>query len=110
MGSHAYRLKFPRSNKRHTVPHVSEIEPAGNDSLAGQVHASSLPIVIDGEEEWEIEEVVGSGRRYRKLEYEVKWVGDEVVTWQPAGDLEHASDMVELFHQKYPNKPWAEKG
>jgi hypothetical protein len=67
-------------------------------------------VVIDGEEEWEVEEVVDSRRRYRKLEYKVKWVGDEEATWQPAGDLEHAADMVELFHQKYPNKPRAEKG
>jgi hypothetical protein len=67
-------------------------------------------VVIDGEEEWEVEEIVDSRRRYRKLEYKVKWVGDEESTWQPAGDLEHAADMVELFHQKYPNKPRAEKG
>jgi len=44
------------------------------------------------------------------LEYKVKWVGNEEATWQPAGDLEHAADVVELFHQKYPNKPRAEKG
>jgi hypothetical protein len=67
-------------------------------------------VVIDGEEEWEVEEVVDSRRRYRRLEYKVKWVGDEEATWQPAGDLEHAADMVELFHQKYPNKPREEKG
>jgi predicted aspartyl protease len=110
VGTHAYRLKFPKSIKRHPVVHVSEIEPASNDPLPGQVHAPPPPVVIDGEEEWEVEEVVDSRRRYRKLEYKVKWVGDEEATWQPAGDLEHAADMVELFHQKYPNKPRAEKG
>jgi hypothetical protein len=109
VGTHAYRLKFPRSIKRHPVVHVSEIEPAGNDPLPGQIHKPPPPVVIDGEEEWEVEEVVDSRRRYRKLEYKVKWVGDEEATWQPAGDLENAADMVELFHQKYPNKPRAEK-
>ena len=44
------------------------------------------------------------------MEYKVKWVEDEEATWQPAGDLEHAADMVELFHQRYPNEPQAEKG
>ena len=68
------------------------------------------PLVIDREEEWEVEEVVDSRRRYRKLEYGVKWVGNEEATWPPTGDLEHAADVVELFHQKYPNKPRAEKG
>jgi hypothetical protein len=66
-------------------------------------------VVVDGEEEWEVEEVVDSRRRYRKLEYKVKWVGDEETTWQPAGDLEHAADMVEIFHQKYPDKPQPER-
>ena len=35
---------------------------------------------VDGEEEWEVEEVVDSRRRYRKLEYKVKWIGDEETT------------------------------
>ena len=90
--------------------HVSEIEPASNDPRPRQVYAVSPPVVIDGEEEWEAEEVVDSRRRYMKLEYKVKWVGDKEVAWQAAGDLEHATDMVKLFYQKYPNKPRAEKG
>ena len=61
--------------------HVSENEPAGNDPLPEQVHASPPLVVIDGEEEWEVEEIVDSRRRYRKLEYKVKWVGDEEATW-----------------------------
>ena len=66
-------------------------------------------MVLNGEEEWEVEEVVDSRRCYRKPEYKVKWMGDEEPTWQPAGDLEHAADMVELFYQKYPDKPQPEK-
>ena len=66
-------------------------------------------MVVEAEENWEVEEVVDSRRRYRKLEYKVKWIWDKETTWQPAGDLEHAADMVELFLQKYHNKSRPEK-
>ena len=88
MGSHAYRLMFPPSIKRHLVVHVSEIKPASDDTLPGQIHPLPLPMVVDGEQEWEVEEVVDSRRRYSKLEYKVKWVGEEETTWQLAEDLE----------------------
>ena len=72
VGTHAYRLRFPPSIKRYPVVHVSEIEPASNDPLPGQRHSPPLPVVVDGEEEWEVEELVDSRRCYRKLEYKVK--------------------------------------
>ena len=72
VGTHAYDLKFPESIKRHPVVYVSEIKPASNDPLPGQVHAAPPPVVINGEKEWEVEEVVDSRRWYRKLEYKVK--------------------------------------
>jgi len=105
VGTHAYRLKFPPSIKRHSVVHVSEIEPASDDPLPGQRYPPLPPVVVDGEQEWVVGEVVDSRRRYRKLEYKVKCVGDEETTWQPPADLEHLTDMVESFYQKYPNKP-----
>jgi len=38
-------------------------------------------VIVDAEQEWEVEEVVDSRRWYRKLEYNLKWVGDEETTW-----------------------------
>ena len=102
VGTHAYRLKFPPSIKRHLVLQVSEIEPVSDNPLPGQRHPPPPPVVVDREQEWEVEEVLGSRRRYRKLEYKVKWVGDEETTWQPAGDLEHAASMVESSTRSTP--------
>lgn len=105
VGTHAYRLRFPKDIKRHPVIHVSEIEPAAGDPLPGQEHPPPPPVVIEGEEEWEVEEVLDSRKRYGRLQYKVKWLGDEETTWQPAEDLENAQDWVTLFHQRYPRKP-----
>jgi len=103
-GTHTYLLKFPKSIKHQPVVHVSEIESASNDPLPRQVHVTPPSVVINGEEEWEVEEVMDSRRGFGKLEYNMKWVGDEKATWHLAGDLKHVADMVELFHQKYLNK------
>ena len=54
-------------------------------------------MVVDGEEEWEVEEVVDSRRRRGKLQYKVKWVNDEELTWQPQENLENAQDEVISF-------------
>lgn len=62
-------------------------------------------MIVDGEEEWEVEDVLDSRRRYGRLQYKVKWLGDEETTWQPAEDFEHAQDLDTEFHQRYPQKP-----
>ena len=105
VGTHAYRLKFPPSIKRHLVVHVSEIEPASDDLFPGQGHPPPPLVIVDGEEEWEVEAVVDSRIGYRRLEYRVNWVGEEETTWQPAKDLENAKQAVELYHQRYPERP-----
>jgi hypothetical protein len=39
--------------------------------------------------------------------YLVFWQGypPSEATWEPAGNLVHAQDLVNRFHQWYPNKP-----
>ena len=106
MGNRAYKLKLPRSIKSHPVVHVSDLEPyLSEDPFPGQINPPPLPVIIEGEQEWEVEEVLDSRYRYRKLEYKVKWAGEEETTWQPAADLEHSPELVAEFHQKYPSKP-----
>jgi len=58
VGTHAYRMKFPPSIKRHPVVHLSEIEPASDDPLPGQRHPPPPTVIVDVEEEWEVAEVV----------------------------------------------------
>ena len=105
MGTYAYRLKFPDSIKRHPVVHVSEIAPALDDPLPGQRHPPPPLVIVDVEEECDVEEVVDSRIRYRRLEYRVKWVGEKETTWQPAKDLENVKESVELYHQRYLERP-----
>jgi len=70
------------------------------------------PVIIDREPEYEISKIVDSKidcRRACKLLYKVIWLGyedtDNDSEWLPAAELEHAKELVNNFHLKYPTKP-----
>uniref|UniRef100_A0A183CQC9 RNA-directed DNA polymerase n=1 Tax=Globodera pallida TaxID=36090 RepID=A0A183CQC9_GLOPA len=63
---------------------------------------------IQGEEEYEVEEIVNSRKRPRKpFEYYVKWKGYDQGsnTWEPLEHLEHAKKAIEKYHKKNPHAP-----
>ena len=74
----AYRVDFPADIKVHPLRYISELEPAANDPYPGQVIPLPPPVEIDGEEEWEVEEVLDAKIRYRKLQYLIKWTGYDI--------------------------------
>jgi hypothetical protein len=60
------------------------------------------PLEVEGEEEYEVEEIVDSERRPDRWYYRVKWkgYGPESNTWEPKANLEHAEDILKKYHQK----------
>ena len=72
VGSQAYRLVLPERWQIHDVFHVSQLEKytQGADSIdPPQVE------LIDGQEEWEVEEILDERTRYRKPQFLVRWKG-----------------------------------
>jgi hypothetical protein len=104
VGTHAYELDIPDTMKNHRTFPVSLLNPASSNSLPGQVVPPPLPVIVDGEEEWEVEELLDSRRRRGRLQYLVKWGGDSTPTWEPEEYLEDVA-AVDDFHCKYPDKP-----
>ncbi|TKA81632.1 hypothetical protein B0A49_01266, partial [Cryomyces minteri] len=103
---YAYELDLPSSMKDlHPVFHTSLLRPATDDRLPGQVNAVPPPVVVNGEEEWEVDEIHDSRMIHRQLQYLVKWTGDNVPSWQPASFVTNATDLLADFHHRYPNKP-----
>jgi len=65
--------------------------------------------ILEGEENWEVREIVESRRNGRKrgrpVEYLVLWEGypDEEAIWEPYEYLKGTSeDRLKEFHRKYP--------
>ena len=69
----AYRLELPNSMKIHLVFHVSLLELYKEPTIPSRLQAPPLPIEIDGEEEFEVSEILDSGINWKKLEYLVYW-------------------------------------
>ncbi|KAH8145182.1 uncharacterized protein LAJ45_10742 [Morchella importuna] len=102
---YAYELELPRSMKTHPVFHVSLLSPEAGNPLPGQQQSPPPPVEIEGEEEWEVEDIVDSRKRRGAFEYLVRYTGYEDASWQPLSDLEHSPDIVRRFHERYPRKP-----
>lgn len=107
VNSRSFRLDLPVSMSRlHPVFHVSLLEPYQANTLPGRVVPPPPPIEIEGESEYDVEEILDSRLFYRKrLQYLVRWTGYQEPSWELADNLQHAPDLVAEFHTKYPSKP-----
>ena len=108
VGNSAYRLKLPPSMSRlHPVFNVVKLTPAPEDPILGRrPHLPPPPEIIQGEEEWIVEEILDSRVINRKLRYLIKWegFGIEHNSWEPYDDV-HAPDLIADFHWKHPGAP-----
>ena len=88
IGKVAYRLMLPASMKCHPVFHIGLLEPYKTD---GRVHPPPPPVAVDGELEFEVEQLLDyrESRNGRNQEYLVKWAGygAEHNTWEPVKHL-----------------------
>ena len=116
-GKRSFTLKLPDHLKGiHPIFHVSMLEPHHNNPFPGQKQPPPPPILVEEEPEYEIKEILDSKYDCRfkdSLRYLVSWQGyegtDEETSWLGSQDLEHAIELVNDFHQKYPHLPKIQK-
>ena len=108
IGSNAYKLELPSTMKIHNTFHISLLEPYNDNKFSSQRKQPPPPIIIEGEPEYELEEIIDSRLYYGKLQYRAKWTGyspEHDKTWYPYENFENADLARKQFHQRYPNKP-----
>jgi len=60
-----------------------------------------LPVIVEGEEEWEVEEILDSRRIRGRLQYLVKWTEFADPTWEPEENLTEV-EAIDNYHERYP--------
>ena len=73
----AYRIELPQTMKIHNVFHVDLLIPHRQTEAYGETYCQPPPELIDGEEEYEIKEIIDqcTDKQRRKKQYLVSWVG-----------------------------------
>ena len=101
-----YQLELPPQWKIHDVFHADLLTPYHETELHGPNFTRPPPDLIDGEEEYEVKEIVQSRKygRQRKVQYLIKWKGypaseNQWVDW----DDIHADEALVEFRRKNPD-------
>jgi len=63
----------------------------------------TTPVIIEGEEKWEVEKILNKQQIREKDKYLVRWKGfmAESNTWEGRENLENAKEAVEEFEKEY---------
>jgi hypothetical protein len=96
-----YHLKLPDNLRIHDIFYVGLLSKV-NEDPARPIVQEPGPLEIEGEEEYEVEEIIDSERCPNGWYYRVKWkgYGPESNTWEPKANLEHAEEILKRYHQK----------
>ena len=101
-----YQLELPPQWKIHDVFHVDLLTPYRETELHRPNFMKPPPDLIDGEEEYEVKEILQSWKfgRQRKVQYLIKWKGypDLENQWVDWNNL-HADKALADFKRKNPD-------
>jgi transposase InsO family protein len=100
----SFCLKLPPQWKIHNVFHASLLTPYNETTTHGPNFQEPPPDLIDGQPEWEVEQILGARRRRNQLQYLVRWKGFSEAhdSWEPLSHI-NAEQLIEDFRRQNPD-------
>jgi hypothetical protein len=102
LGPLNFKLKLPKNMRMHPIFHVSLLEKAPQNAKRQRME-------IEGEEEWEVEQILDQGQIDGQEKYLVKWKGYPPTesTWEPIEHLRNAQAALGDFRRAKQQNPSA---
>ena len=99
----SYQLALPPQWKIHNVFHATLLTPYKETTLNGSRNQEPAPELINGQPEWEVEQILRVRRYWRQVQYLVRWKGFSEAhdSWEPASNV-HADELVKEFYKRHP--------
>jgi Chromo (CHRromatin Organisation MOdifier) domain len=90
------KLSLPSGTKAHPVFHTSMLRPYIPDTTGERTPPPPEPVIVDGFEEYEVEQVLAQRRRWNQTQYLVKWKNYPVsdASWEPRSNLEGNEALI----------------
>ena len=97
----AYRLGLPQSWKIHDVFHVSKLRRYNRNEQKTPKYERPPPIEVEGNLEYEVEEILDKRKRRNATEYLILWKGfpKEDATWEPLRNLNNAKNAIKIYEE-----------
>jgi len=105
-----YALKLPPQWCIHPVFHASLLMPYKETPIHGTNFPEPPPDLIEGEPEWEVEQVMNTRRYRNQTQFLIKWRGyfDAHNSWEPEKNL-NTTELVEEYYKRNPRSVGAEE-
>ena len=98
----SYQIKLPPQWKIHNIFHATLLTQYEETTLNGNQNQEPAPDLIDGQPEWEVEQILHIRQHQHQVQYLVRWKGFSEAhdSWEPATNV-HAEELVKVFYKRY---------
>ena len=103
LGPVTYQLKLPETWKIHNVFHAALLRQYWETEVYGANYPRPPPELVEGEEVYEVENILKHRRQGRGYQYYVKWKGYpiEEALWEPEEVFSDDGDLLSLYKDRH---------